>query len=120
MIRVHSKRRFQWAVSAFTALVLAAATVSAAPKKEAKKQIHGEGCVTVGVQPHCLMVRDLKSGRVYDLLFKGAPAPAGIGIEFTGVPHHGPTACMQGIPVDVTVWAHKKSLKCTPGQAGKS
>jgi hypothetical protein len=100
-------------------MALAVALAAAAPKTEAKKQIHGEGCVQTGVQPHCLVLRDLKSGHLYDLLFKGVRPPAGLGIEFTGVLHTGPSNCMQGIPIDVTVWAHKASLKCAPGQAGK-
>jgi feruloyl esterase len=34
-----------------------------------------------------------------------------------GVPYGGMTVCMQGIPLEVTNWARKDSLKCTEGEA---
>jgi hypothetical protein len=43
----------------------------------------------------------------------------GEGIEFTGVPYDGVTMCMQGIPVRVTQWKHKDSLRCPQGEAQK-
>ncbi len=88
------------------------------PKKPDKKEIRGEGCVAAGIHAHCVVLRDLKTGHLYDLQFKGDQPPVGLGIEFTGVLLHGPTVCMQGTPVDVSRWAHKASIKCTPGEAG--
>ena len=41
--------------------------------------IHGEGCVEAGVEARCLVLRDLKTGRLYDLLFKAARPPVEIG-----------------------------------------
>jgi hypothetical protein len=130
MLHRYSKVRITQAASALAVAVALAAAAGAAyqpqiprpePRKEQKevKPIHGEGCVAAGVEARCLVVRDLKTGHLYGLLFKEAPPPVGLGIEFTGVPHTGPTHCMQGIPVDVTSWSHKASIKCAPGQAGR-
>lgn len=89
------------------------------PEPPPKNLVHAEGCVQAGIEPHCLVLNDLKSGHLYSLLFRTDRPPVGLGIELTGVPHPGPTACMHGSPLDVTAWAHKASIKCTPGQAGK-
>jgi hypothetical protein len=94
------------------------ALAATAPQAPAKA-VHAEGCVQAGVEPRCLVLRDIKTGHLYDLIFKMAPPPVGLGIEFTGVLHSGPTHCMQGIAVEVTAWANQASIKCTPGQAGK-
>lgn len=89
------------------------------PQPPPKNLIHAEGCVQAGVEAHCLVLRDIKTGHFYSLLFNSDRPPAGLGIEFTGVLHPGPTACMQGTAVEVHSWAHKASIKCVPGQAGK-
>ena len=129
MVGTQRRLRIRRTVSALAEIfALAAAVVLAVPQqppkikppepKKPENQIHGEGCVVAGVQPHCIVLRDQKSGHLYDLQFKGDRPPAGLGIAFTGVPHPGPTGCMQGTPVDVTNWERKASLKCVPGQAG--
>ena len=82
-------------------------------------EVHAEGCVEQGVEAGCLMVKDRQSGRLYHILIKGARPQLRDGIEFTGVPHDGPTICMQGIPLDVITWAEKSSLKCSRGSATK-
>lgn len=89
------------------------------PQPQPKTVMHAEGCVQAGVEARCLVLTDLKSGHLYSLLFKADRPPVGLGIEFSGVLHPGPTACMQGTAVEVTSWAHKASIKCSPGQAGK-
>jgi hypothetical protein len=104
------------AILALAAIIAAAGGARTPPQAKA---VRGEGCVRAGIEPRCLVVKDMKTGNVYDLLIQGARPPVGLGIEFTGVMHAGPTACMQGIALDVTNWARKDSLKCTPGQAGK-
>lgn len=101
---------------AFLALTSAYGALAPQPPKSA---IHGEGCVQAGVEPHCLVLRDLKTGHLYNLLLQSERPPVGLGIEFTGVLRPGPSTCMQGTAVEVTNWAHKASLKCAPGQAGK-
>lgn len=80
--------------------------------KTAPVPVHGQGCVASGVEAGCLVVRDLNSGTLYNLLIGGARPKVGEGIEFTGVPHEGPTMCMQGVPVNVTQWSGKDSIKC--------
>ena len=93
---------------AFIATTLPAlATPSQKPQ-----QVRGEGCVEPGVEAHCLVVTDLKSGNLYTLLIKGMQPEIGSGIEFSGFPHRGVTTCMQGTAVDVQTWAHRDSLKC--------
>jgi len=81
--------------------------------KTAPVPVHGQGCVAAGVEASCLVVKDTGSGVLYNLLIRGARPQVGTGIEFTGVPHEGPTMCMQGVPLDVTEWDRKDSVKCT-------
>lgn len=101
-------------------LTLMFPAAGATAPQQTKEAVHGEGCVAAGVAPHCLVLRDLKTGHLYDLLFKTTSRPpVGLGIQFTGVPHSAPSACMQGTAVEVTAWVHKDSIQCTPGQAGK-
>jgi hypothetical protein len=76
------------------------------------KQVHGEGCVEPGVEAGCLMVKDRQSSNLYHLLIKGVRPQPGDGIEFMGVPHDGPTTCMQGIPMDVITWTDQSALQC--------
>ena len=80
------------------------------------KQVHAEGCVQQGVEAGCLMVKDRQSGKLYHILIKGARPQPGVGIEFTGVQHDGPTYCMQGVPVDVSTWVNKSSLHCAQSE----
>ncbi len=89
-----------------------AATAHAGP--DAKPgTLHAEGCVQPGVEARCLVLKDVKSGKLYNLLVK-EPRPAiGDGIEFTAAPFEGMTYCMQGIAVTVSSWSRKDSLKCT-------
>lgn len=89
------------------------------PEPPPKALVHAEGCVLAGAEARCLLLRDLKTGHLFNLLFKADRPPIGMGIEFSGVLHPGPSACMHGAPVEVTTWARKASIKCTPGQAGK-
>jgi len=98
---------------AVVCLALAAAAFAQKPApKTAPIPVHGQGCVASGVEAGCLVVRDSNSGTLYNLLISGARPKVGEGIEFTGVPHEGPTMCMQGVPVNVTQWAGKDSIKC--------
>ena len=77
------------------------------------RYLHAEGCVQPGVEARCLVLKDVKSGKLYNLLVK-EPRPAiGDGIEFTAAPFEGMTYCMQGIAVTVSSWSRKDSLKCT-------
>jgi hypothetical protein len=69
------------------------------------------------VEARCLVVKEAKSGVLYNLIVKGARPAIGTGIEFTGVPFDGMTTCMQGVALDVTSWARKDSLTCVPPAA---
>jgi hypothetical protein len=81
------------------------------PQPQTKK-MHGEGCVEAGVEPRCLIVRDVAHAKLYNILV-GTPRPTpGEGIEFTGIVHQGPTVCMQGTAIEVEHWQRKESLKC--------
>ncbi len=101
--------------SAALALTCFAAPASAAPVQQ-PKTIHAEGCVEAGVENRCLMVKDLTTGTLYNLLTREPRPGIGEGIDFTGTPHDGPSTCMQGIAVDVTSWTRKSSIKCSHHQ----
>ena len=89
------------------------AELTAAPKTD---QVRAEGCVEAGVEAGCLVVKDLKSGTLYNLRIKGPHPKVGEGIDLVGVPFDGVSICMQGPVVDVIKWAPKASLKCTQGE----
>ena len=102
-----------------TAVLAAAVMPAVAAPPEKPKEIHGMGCVEAGVEARCLVLKDIKSGMLFNLLIK-EPRPAiGEGIEFTGVRHEGPTVCMQGVAIAVASWARKDSLKCAQPQKYK-
>ncbi|MGO9318450.1 MAG: hypothetical protein ACLPXT_13370 [Terracidiphilus sp.] len=105
-------------LSAAMLLVATVAASGAGPTPE-PKQVRAEGCVEAGVEMHCLVLKDVKSGKLYNLLVKEPRPNIGDGIEFTGVPFDGVTYCMQGTAVKVTDWARKDSLKCSQGEAPK-
>jgi hypothetical protein len=94
-------------------MVLAAsAAVAVAGPAEKAKEIHGMGCVEPGVEARCLVVKEMKSGTLYNLRIKEPRPAVGDGIEFTGVAFDGVTTCMQGVAVTVSSWTKKDSLKC--------
>ena len=81
------------------------------PQPEPKK-VHGEGCVEAGVEARCLVVRDVRAGKLYNILV-GDPRPTlGEGIEFTGTLRQGANVCMQGAAIEVEHWARKETIKC--------
>lgn len=99
------------------ALASVAAAAQAPNRPQQPTQVHAQGCVQPGVETRCLLVKDVKTNILYNLLIRGSRRPrVGTGIEFTGVLHKGPTYCMQGIAVDVLSWKHNDSIKCAPGQ----
>jgi hypothetical protein len=83
----------------------------AAPPPETN-QIHAKGCVQAATEGRCIVLKDVESGKLYNLLIKGAGPDIGTGIEFTGTPYSGATSCMQGAPVQVANWTRKDYLKC--------
>ncbi len=105
-------------VVAAIAGTLAASPIAFGGPPERPPQIRGEGCVEPGVEARCLIVKDVRSGELFNLFVKGVQPAIGSGIEFVGVPHHGMTTCTQGTAVDVLTWA-RRDLKCTQGTAPK-
>jgi hypothetical protein len=106
-------------IFAFLALASIAASAQAPAPPPKPTPIHAQGCVQPGVEASCLVVKDVKSGVLYNLLVKEPRPAVGTGIEFNGVPFDGMTTCMQGTPVSVTTWARKDSIKCTPAEPVK-
>jgi hypothetical protein len=95
------------------AIVASAVSGMAQPEPQAAAEVHGRGCVQPGVEAGCLVVKEVESGKLYSLLIQGRGQPAlGSGIEFSGAPFKGMTACMQGAPVSVSHWEADDSLKC--------
>jgi hypothetical protein len=105
-------------LAAAMTLAVAVAASGAGPTPE-PKQVRAEGCVEAGVEMHCLVLKDVQSGKLYNLLVKEPRPNIGEGIELTGVPFDGVTYCMQGTAVKVTDWKRKESLKCSQGEAPK-
>jgi hypothetical protein len=101
--------------TAALALTCLTAPSSAAPAQQ-PKSIHAQGCVDAGVENRCLIVKDRKTGTLYNVLIKDPRPNIGEGIEFTGTPHDGPSTCMQGVAVDVTSWTRDDSFKCSHHQ----
>ncbi len=103
----------------FTLIALLGILVTAGAAAQEPKPVTGQGCVTAGVEASCLVVKDVKTGVLYNLFFKGSKPEAGTGIEFTGVPSDMMTTCMQGKPLEVSSWSRVDALKCPSSQAPK-
>lgn len=105
-------------VLAVVVMILAgnSATANAGPAPE-PRQVHAQGCVEAGIAMRCLVVKDLETGKLYNLLVKEPRPNVGDGIEFTGVPFEGVTYCMQGIAVHVIEWKRKDAFKCGQREA---
>ncbi len=102
-----------------TMIALLGILVTAAAAAQEPNPVKGQGCVTAGVEASCLVVKDVKTGVLYNLFFKGTKPAAGTGIEFTGVPSDTMTTCMQGKPLEVSNWSRVDALKCPSSQAPK-
>jgi len=101
------------------AITLLGILVTAAAAAQEPKPVKGQGCVAAGAEASCLVVKDVKTGVLYNLFFKGTKPAVGTGIEFTGVPSDMMTTCMQGKPLEVSTWSRVDSLKCSSGPAPK-
>ena len=80
------------------------------PRKEVR-EVKAIGCVRRAVEAGCLLLRTLDGKTTYNIFAKPQPEP-GIVITIEGKPHTGPTACMQGIAIDVTSW-EETGEKCS-------
>lgn len=101
------------------AIALLGILVTAAAAGQEPKPVKGQGCVAAGVEASCLVVKDVKTGILYNLFFKGTKPAVGSGIEFTGVPRDMMTTCMQGTPLEVSNWSRVDALKCSSSPAPK-
>jgi len=102
-----------------TILALAMAIPCLAVGQETKpdaNKVEATGCVQAGVEAGCLVLRDMKSGKLYNLIVKVPHPRVGEGIEFSGTLFRGMTACMQGTPVEVEKWEPRATLKCGAGE----
>lgn len=82
--------------------------------------IQGSGCVSKAVESSCLVLKDAKTGDLYNLLFADhAPAPD-TAIRFKATEHQGMTTCMQGKAVNVTGWKRVNGMKCPPAPSDKA
>jgi len=78
------------------------------PKEEI---VTGAGCVEAGVETNCIVLKDRKTGDLYNLYFEPGKAPKlGAGITFQGRTRSGATICMQGKPVSVLKWTANEQL----------
>jgi len=101
------------------AVALMGILVTAAILAQDPKPVKGQGCVVAGVESTCLVVKDVKTGVLYNLFFKGTKPEVGTGIDFTGVSRDMMTVYMQGKPLEVSNWSRVDSLKCGSGPAPK-
>lgn len=99
------------------ALTPARMAQNVAQTEKTPKPIAGAGCVEAGVEAECLVLKDSKSGTLYNLFVKGKKPDPGMAIQFSGTAHDGPTTCMQGKAVDVKEWKQIKMRCSTPNAA---
>jgi hypothetical protein len=98
--------KFRPAMSAALAMTCAVPLALTTPQPGS---VIATGCVEQGIDAVCLMLRDRKSKKLYELLFTGARARPGADIQISGTVHHGPTICQRGVPVDVSAWTSLRS-----------
>ena len=80
-----------------------AASGQAQKKKPEIQEVKATGCVRKAVEAGCLLLRTLDGKTIYNIFTTTKPEPGTV-ITIDGKPHRGPTACMQGIPIDVSSW----------------
>ena len=101
-----------WIAGSIVLLLLLAVQIGASPNQPAAPSdsaaVTGSGCVEAGVEAGCFVLKDKKSGTLYNLIFSGTKPDVGSGIRFTGEKFDGATTCMQGQPVKVTSWSKVK------------
>ncbi|HYL74975.1 MAG TPA: hypothetical protein VEU96_12265 [Bryobacteraceae bacterium] len=94
--------------------------VSIGLAQEAKKEVQevkAIGCVRQGVEAGCLLLRTMDGKTTYNIFATPRPELETV-ITIEGKPHRGPTACMEGIAIDVTKW-ERSDQKCSEAAAEK-
>jgi len=76
----------------------------------------GRGCLESGVEAGCKVLKDTKTGILYNLFFDPSKEQPSLhtGIAFTGHDHRGMSFCMQGKGIQVTKWNRVK-MRCPQG-----
>ncbi len=95
----------------FALAALFAAPLAPQTRKKDVREVKAIGCVRKAVEGGCLLLTTLDGKTTYNIFAKPQPEP-GIVITIEGKPHAGPTACMQGLPIDVTSW-EETGEKCS-------
>jgi hypothetical protein len=103
-------------LTAFLGMVLILAMLAPSQGKQSKpaspaKDVQGSGCVEAGVEAGCVVLKDFKTHKLYNLFFSADKPAIGTAIHFVGKTHDGPTICMQGQPVEITKW-NKLKTEC--------
>ena len=96
------------------------AVVSIGLAQEGKKEVQevkAIGCVRQGVEAGCLLLRTMDGKTTYNIFATPRPELETV-IAIEGKPHRGPTACMEGIAIDVTKW-ERTDQKCSEAAAEK-
>jgi hypothetical protein len=114
------KSTFSRFAAALTAFLLLAVVPLIRPQQDKPqdppapaKTVSGLGCVEAGVEAGCLVLRDEKSKKLYNLYFSMPRKPQpGMGIRFRGTKKDGVTICMQGEPINVGNWS-RAELACS-------
>jgi hypothetical protein len=102
--------RFAFFVGSLTILLTPLTFGQPAPSVTSPVTVTGRGCVEAGVEKGCLVLRDFKTKKVFNLFFKGTPATVHTAISFEGIENNNPNICMQSQAVDVTKWSQLKML----------
>jgi len=98
-------------------LVVVSIALAQEGKKEAQ-EVKAIGCVRQGVEAGCLLLRTMDGKTTYNIFASPRPELETV-IAIEGKPHRGPTACMEGIAIDVTKW-ERSEQKCSAAAVEKS
>ncbi|HEX8924439.1 MAG TPA: hypothetical protein VF786_01535 [Terriglobales bacterium] len=97
--------------------VLLLATAAFSQELEKPRTITATGCVMRGVEAGCYVLRDVKTGAVYDLRWSGKLPVIGQGIRIVATPQPSPSTCMQGSAVIVQKWEAVSLPECATNKA---
>ncbi len=106
-------------------LILAGATLMAAisgvPAQQTAKQAETVtvlGCVSPGVEANCLVIKDGKSGKTYDITSaKPRPGPSQMAVQLRGTVSSGASICMQGVILENITWT-STNTRCDSADGG--
>jgi hypothetical protein len=102
--------RFAFVVGSVAVMLTPLAFGQSPPPATTPVIVKGRGCVEPGVQKGCLVLRDSKTKKMFNLFFKGTSAAVHTAISFEATENNNSNICMQGQAVDVTKWTQLKML----------